>query len=386
VGLLIHRRAVLGAVLAATLGLAAAASPGAASASIRLGVFNSGVPYSAQATQLMNDYTAMVGRQPEIVMWYRDFGQPLMSSSEFTNLRATGQTPMVSWEPWTQPLSQIAAGTYDSYLRDSARLAKSWGSELQIRFAYEMNLSWAPWGQGVNGNTAADYVNAWRHIVTIFRAEGATNVRWVWAPNIDRNGNVPFTPYFPGDSYVDYAALDGYNWGATPGNRWTSLRETFASSYATLTQLSTKPVIISEIGSSEIGGDKAAWIRDGFLKDIPTYFPRITAVVWFNKLKEDDWRINSSQGSLDAYRAVVASSLYGGSTPTAPVTAPAPPVAATPLRGGWHRKLRAHRHRSADIIPACRRSGRAAHCPGWRHHSLRGAGKARWLGRAALSR
>jgi beta-mannanase len=369
-------------VLAATLCLASTASPGAASASIRLGVFNSGVPYSAQAAQLMSDYTAMVGRKPDIVMWYREFGQPLMYSNEVANLRASGQAPMISWEPSTQPLSQIAAGTYDSYLRDSARVAKSWGSELMIRFAYEMNLSWAPWGRGVNGNTASAYVAAWRHVVSVFRAEGVTNVRWVWAPNVDRNGTVPFSPYFPGDSYIDYAALDGYNWGATPGNRWTSVRETFASSYTTLTKLSAKPVIFSEIGSSEIGGDKAAWIRDGFLNDIPTYFPRVTAVVWFNKAKEDDWRINSTPASLDAYRAVVSSSLYGGSTPTAS----APPVAAPPSRSGWHRTFGAHRRRSSDLIPACRRSGHAAYCPSRRHHSLHGAGKARWLGHAALSR
>ena len=52
----------------------------------------------------------MVGRQPDIVMWYRDFPQPLLYSNEAANLRATGQTPMITWEPYEQSLSGIASG------------------------------------------------------------------------------------------------------------------------------------------------------------------------------------------------------------------------------------------------------------------------------------
>ena len=112
-------------------------------------------------------------------------------------------------------------------------------------------------------------------------------------------------------------ALDGYNWG-TSGvgvNQWQSLSQVFSSSYRQLTQLSTKPVIIAETSSSEIGGDKAAWIRDGFLRTIPQQFPRVRAVIWFDRSMEQDWRVDSSQASLDAYRDVASSSLYGGPDP-----------------------------------------------------------------------
>lgn len=286
-----------------------AAFPAAASATIELGVFNSGAPANARTVA---DYTALVGRPPDIVMWYHDFGHSLLTPEEISTLNATGQAPMVTWEPYDQSLAAIASGSHDAYLRDSARIARDWGGELMVRFAHEMNGTWYPWAR------SSSFVDAWRHIVTVFREEGASNVRWVWAPNVDRTGSMPFAPYFPGDEWVDYTGLDGYNWGATPGNEWSSLEGVFAASYAKITQLSSKPLLITETSSSEVGGDKAAWIRTGFMRTIPERFPRVTGVIWFNKAQEDDWRLTSSQAALDAYREVVDCSLYGGSGPCDP--------------------------------------------------------------------
>jgi hypothetical protein len=245
-------------------------------------------------------------------MWYHDFGDTLLTPEEQAALRASGQTPMVTWEPYNQSLSSIAQGSYDSYLRESATIAREWGGELMIRFAHEMNGTWYPWD-----GAPSDYVAAWRHIVTVFREAGATNVRWVWAPNNNRTHSMSFGEYFPGEEWVDYVGLDGYNWGSTPGNEWSSLREVFLSSYTELTALSSKPVIITETSSSEVGGDKAQWIRTGFLKTSPEEMPRDVAAIWFNKSMEDDWRINSSQASLEAFREVANCTLYGGTQPCA---------------------------------------------------------------------
>lgn len=327
-----------GVLLAAAsfFGLATAGPIPAASASIQLGAYVREAPGSAQ---VLDEYASLVGQRPAVVMWYRSLDAPLMYSSEMSNLASRGATPMVSLEPVDQngkdiPLSQIAAGNYDTYLHKAATVAKSWNGRLLIRFAYEMNLSpgaGIPWGGGSGataGNSAADYVAAWRHVVSIFRGDGVTNTEWVWAPNID-DGGIPFTQYFPGDSWVDDVGLDGYNWGsafASTGHSWLSLGDTFASSYATLTQLSAKPVMITETASAEVGGDKATWIKKGFLNEIPQLFPRITAVVWFNVQKEADWRVNSSQASLEAFRTVAASSLYGGPVPYQPYAEEEAPV------------------------------------------------------------
>jgi Glycosyl hydrolase family 26 len=318
------------AIVASAVAFAAPAA--AAAAPIKLGVYTAaqgqlGAPEDAA---WLDNYAETVGRRPDIVMDYSNVTDPLLTQREISNLQARGETPMVTWQLFqsgysgpTISLDQLAAGGYDSYLHKAAALAKTLPFEVMIRFGHEMNGDWYGW----SGNPTA-YVNAWRHVVEVFRQDGATNVKWVWSPTVDY-GDYPFASYFPGDSWVDYVALDGYNWGTAGvgANKWESLRQVFASSYAKITQLSSKPVIIAETSSSEVGGNKADWIREGFLKTIPQDFPRVSAVIWFDRDAEEDWRINTSSAALAAYREVVASTLYGGNV--APVVAEAtepPPV------------------------------------------------------------
>ncbi len=295
--------------------VAAAAQPveAAAQTPIQLGAYVPGAPGDAG---VLDSYSSMVGRQPDIVMMFRSLNGPLLYSPEITNLSARGETPLVTLEPYAgsgmAAFTDIAAGKYDDYFRKEADALRGLNMTVMLRFAHEMNLPSNDWGPGKAGNTGASYVEAWRHIVSIFREEGANNVKWVWAPNVDYGGR-SFTQYFPGDEWVDYVGLDAYNLGASEGESWETFERLFSSSYATITQLSTKPVIITETSSSEIGGSKAGWIEDTFFKTIPQKMPRVQAVVWFDQSKERDWRVDSSQSSLDAYRRVVASSLYGGS-------------------------------------------------------------------------
>jgi hypothetical protein len=310
--------ALLGAFAVAVVRPAQASAAGP----IKLGVYvaspgHTGAPEDAQ---VLDNYASMVGRRPSIVMKFSNLTDSLLTPAEISNLQARAETPMVTWQLFQQgwsgtviSLQDIAGGGYDSKIRQAADLARSLPFEVMIRFAHEMNGPWEPWGSDHAGNVGTAYVDAWRHIVTIFRQEGASNVRWVWSPNVD-NGSYPFGAYFPGDSWVDYVALDGYNWG-TAGigeNAWQSLSQVYSSSYKTLTQMSSKPVMITETSSSEVGGDKAAWIRDGFLTTIPQQFPRVRAVIWFNRNQEQDWRVESSTASLNAYRCVVDSPIYGG--------------------------------------------------------------------------
>lgn len=316
------------ATLLATIALLAGAPAAASAAPIKLGAYVSaqGEVGAPEDAAVLDRYAQMVGRKPDIVMDYSNVTDPLLTQTEIANLAARGETPLVTWQlfksGWsgpTIPLSEIAAGKYDSYLRNAATLAKGLPfNEIMIRFAHEMNGNWYGWS-----GDPSNYVAAWRHIVTIFRQENANNVKFVWSPNVDY-GNYPFSAYFPGDAYVDYVGLDGYNWGAAGigTNKWESLSQVFSRSYQQLTQLSSKPVIITEVSSSEAGGSKASWIREGFLSTIPKDFPRVAAVIWFDRSQEEDWRIDSSSTSLEAYREVVASTLYGGTVAPAPVPTP----------------------------------------------------------------
>jgi hypothetical protein len=311
-------------VAVSSAGSAVAAAKG--SRSLALGAYVSGAPWNPA---LLDGYASLVGRMPAIVMWYQDWGTPGVNTFDPARMEAVtsrGSTPMVTWDPWAwnagpeQPLyapSRIASGSFDPYIREWARAARSWGKRLYLRFAHEMNASYYPWGVGNNGNTAEDFVNAWRRVVDIFRQEGATEVRWVWAPNVAFSGTAPFHSVYPGRSYVDVIGVDGYNWGTSVSwHRWQSFTGVFAKSYDALAKLDTrKPMMIAETASAEEGGDKAAWIRSAFFTELPSRFPRITAVVWFHERKETAWEVNSSAASLSTFREVVADRSYHGRLP-----------------------------------------------------------------------
>jgi beta-mannanase len=225
---------------------------------------------------------------------------------------------MITWEPWDytrgidQPeyqLANIANGNFDAYIRSWAQGLASYDGTVLLRFAHEMNHQHYPWAIGVNGNTESDYIAAWRHIHDLFVAEGAVNVQWVWSPLIWWEGAPLIEPMYPGDAYVDWVALDGYNnveWGG-----WQSFSQIFGASYQRLTEMTDKPIMIAEVASGEAGGSKAAWITEAF-SQIQAQFPEIRAVVWFNESKETDWRVNSSNASLRAFRNAIAPSTYVG--------------------------------------------------------------------------
>ncbi len=262
---------------------------------------------------VVDQYAKLTGRMPAIVNYYQSWLSPDARNLNTGLLREysrRGVTPMISWEP-DVPDGKILDGSYDTFIQQYARDAAAYRKPTLLRFAGEENGNWNAWSPGVNGNTAETFVAAWRHIHDLFAAEHATNVQWVWAPNIEFEGSVPFASVYPGDAYVDWMGLDGYNWGPNGDiHTWISGYQLFGPSIESLMGLSSKPIMISEIGSTELGGNKPTWIVDWLLHDLPASFPRVRAVVWFDENKEEDWRVDSSPATLAAYRQVVASPVY----------------------------------------------------------------------------
>ena len=306
------RRLFLVAASALAASLAGSVSPAAAvtpvAHHVRLGVATRGVsPSAAHPGIALERYAHEVGRMPRIVMWYQTWaGGPLIAPRLMGAVHRHGAVPMITWMPTTASLQRIAAGDYDGYLRHSAAAARAWGNKILLRPFSEMNGRWMPWGVGAHGNTAGMFIAAWRHMVGIFRSEGATNVKFVFSPNIISPNSPDFTPMYPGDRYVDRVALDGYNWGrAAVGQHWRSFYDVFAASYAVLARLTSRPMLIAETASTEVGGDKAGWITHAFRRNMAR-FPRIRAVVWFNHRKETSWQVNSSAAALASYRRIVA--------------------------------------------------------------------------------
>jgi beta-mannanase len=111
--------------------------------------------------------------------------------------------------------------------------------------------------------------------------------------------------YYPGDAYVDWTGVDGYNWGTSdPDFDWQSFHDVFKDIYPLLAAKG-KPILIGEMASDEVGGSKSQWIAD-MIPTLRTDFPSIKAFVWFDVKKERDWEINSSASSLAAYVTLAA--------------------------------------------------------------------------------
>jgi hypothetical protein len=237
-----------------------------------------------------------------------DGGTYGFGTSTFQSVRDHGVIPFFSWANSGIRDADVAGGLWDSYVRSWAAAAKAWGHPFFLRYNWEMNGSWFDWGVGNNGTSAAEYLAAWRHVHDVFTSVGATNVSWVWCPNVDPgNKMASLASVYPGDAYVDWTCLDGYN-GDDP---WTSFTNLFASSYDQITQIApTKPMIIGEVGSTEVGGSKPQWISDMFAA-LPVRFPKVRALLWFDKYEtgpggHTDWPVETSTSASTAFARKVA--------------------------------------------------------------------------------
>jgi hypothetical protein len=279
----------------------------------------------------VSSFANLTGKAPSLLNWSSPFynasycpGYCPFVTTNFDRVRSYGALPFFSWNtsPGTGAFTDaaIATGSQDSYINTWATAAKVWGHPLFLRFDWEMNGSWIPWGVGANGNTAADFVAMWRHVHDLFVAAGATNVSWVWCPNIDTyNKLAPLTSLYPGSAYVDWTCLDGYNWGTNPAgnaNGWVSFDQTFHNTYHAIvdTIAPDKPMVIGETESTEYGGSKAAWLTDMLSTQLPQNYPDIGGFLVMEKGGAEcdnmDWPIESSTAATAAFKAGIGSGAY----------------------------------------------------------------------------
>jgi hypothetical protein len=289
----------------------APAPAGPDTAPLRFGVGTPGGPLAAAE---LDEVTALVNEAPSIILSYKDFQQP-PPLAELDAARARGAVVLLTWEPWTwgggasQPaysLDRITAGDFDPYLQQWGQALSGWGHPVMLRFGHEMNGNWYPWSEQLNSNGPGDFVAAWRHVHDVIASTGASNITWVWNPNVPYWGSAELGALYPGPSYVDAVALDGYNWGASATSAWVSPSQLFGDGLTQLRSLAPgKQILSAETSSAEQGGSKAEW--NASLISYLAAQGDVSAVTWFNFNKETDWRINSSGSSADALRAALAS-------------------------------------------------------------------------------
>ena len=277
----------------------------------------------------------MTGKRPSLVKTFHpitcDFSATGWCGQVLRQVAAAGSSNYVALDlrwpgaPAGSLLGAIAGGAADAQIARIGRQLATVPGTVLLEPGWEMNGNWSDYRwQGVaNGGDAgapARYRDAWRRIVRIFREQGASNVRWVFNPNV---GN-PLTwratgashwnwyaNYYPGDEYVDYVGMHGFNAPTVFGAAWASFDVLFDGESAdrmlsdVIARFPGKPVIIGEFGSEEGSGDaKAQWIRSAYRR--LRSHPSVVGAVWFNMDKETNWRVDSSGSALQAFREVLA--------------------------------------------------------------------------------
>jgi hypothetical protein len=216
-------------------------------------------------------FEAMSEKKLDIVLKFIAFNQmgtaggfPL---SEASTVAANGSVIFIKLEPWSWTgadddsfsLEKIIAGDFDARIEAFASAAAAHGEPIFVSFGHEMNAGWYPWG----GNPEL-YKQAYVRVHGLMSAL-AGNITWVWNPDMFE-GTYPISSYYPGDAYVDWVAVDGYN-TEDYGEPWKTAEQLFNAAVIELESYN-KPLMIGEtacdgyLGGSGNHPDKPQWLYD----------------------------------------------------------------------------------------------------------------------------
>jgi len=277
-----------------------------------------------------------IGAEPNVVGYFEGWDQPFRADA-VTAAWKHGQMPFLTWE--SRPiddgndvinrpeysLPRILAGDFDAYLHQFAHDIVANGLPVAIRLDQEMNGVWYPWaetdgaGNSINGNSAGQFVQMWQHVHDIFQQEGANaDVIWVWSPNrvdnlpANHQGPAYTASLYPGDGYVDWVGMSAYLRPPFVAGQTFTFADTFARTLAQLRGLTSKPILLSEVGASETDGHKPAWTTSFFQGLNDPANADVIGFSWFDEAvtsyiegvrQTNDWRIDSRPDSLAAFVA-----------------------------------------------------------------------------------
>ncbi len=239
----------------------------------------------------VSSFESSVGKKMDMQAIFTGWGDSFPASSDKT------KTLVIFWEP-NVSLDSITSGSSDSYIKQFAAGAQSYGGPVVLIPFEEMNGNWDIWDGAYGSNTPAKVIAAWKHIHDLF--SGVSNVKFGWDVN---NDSVPDTSanaisnYYPGSAYVDYVCVDGFNFGSP----WQSYSDMFSSALSQVKGYG-KPILIASMASAE-SSQKAAWVTDALnqiAKD-----SSITGFIWFNENKEQNWLVNSDSAALQAFKTAI---------------------------------------------------------------------------------
>lgn len=302
-------------VVLAVLGLAGCSTPPPAPTPLRPVQVGVSLPTYHYDVGAVERWEKTVGHRADVLQtfvgWQYDGDERLADFPSFRagQIAADGRTLEVTWGPQNpskgldQPrfsLDGIASGTHDAYVRSFAEAVEESGLRVRMRFAHEMNGSWTSYSETNSGNQAGDFVRAWRHVHDVFADVGATDVVWVWSPNVVGPDQTPLPGLYPGDAFVDLVGIDGYSY---PRSGCPSPGRLFDQTVDQVREITRRPVVLAEVGVARTCPDRAAWVTSLFAwaRDHD-----VRGLTWWERATDrDDYRLADDPPALRAYRAAV---------------------------------------------------------------------------------
>jgi hypothetical protein len=245
--------------------------------------------------------------------WYHSSAFPAATCAW---IRSLGSVPSVrlglrsTWET-VEPVytpAAIIAGTFDAQLSAWALGAKAFGTPVIVEYGTEVNDSWYPWngtywggGQltGFGDPTKPDgpeqFVAAYRHIVTVMRGAGATNLTWAFHVGWSDYPGVAWNQmenYYPGSDVVDWVGVSCYCYtDPTQTYAPVSLRTELDSAYPRLAAVAPgKPIMLLEFGTT--AGTKLMapqiWAQAALNDLFSNRWPLLRGFSWWNERFQND--------------------------------------------------------------------------------------------------
>jgi beta-mannanase len=244
------------------------------------------VPGSQEISQLPSFEASMGGHAPSILHVYTAFRAPVPTDT-LNAISGAGAIPLIDWGCGHIP--QIVSGQADRVIQNYAEALKSYGKPVFLRWYWEFNDNTPGSPSGCGGfDNPSGFVAAWQHIWTIFHSVGATNAAFVWCPGLKGKGGDPST-YYPGDQFVDWIAVDGYDrsYKGVGGTGFSSIFGAFYSEWVG----HGKPMMVGETGA--VGLQQAQYLQS-IQTEAPT-MPQFKAIVYFDSAgPAADWALQGA--------------------------------------------------------------------------------------------
>jgi hypothetical protein len=250
------------------------------------------------------NFAAETGVRPAIELNFSSWDSSFLESWA-SNVTAAGAVPLVQvgMGKDASQVPGIASGADDQYLISYATAVRAFGHPVILSFGHEMNGTWYSWGW--KHVSPAAFVAAWKHIVTVFRDQGATNVTWLWTVQAYADAPASTTspaPWWPGSDYVTEVGVDGH---------YLYAGETFAKIFdqalTDVRDITDKPILIAETAISPKLGQQA--MLPDLLSGVKAQ--GLLGFVYFDATGNADYRLKTS-AVLTAFGAAAKKYGYAG--------------------------------------------------------------------------